>query len=64
MSPVIINEFEVVAAPEARGPADGNGTSGADAGGAAPASQPQAPVQEIERVMQRRVERLLRVWAH
>jgi hypothetical protein len=61
MSPVIVNEFELIAAPPS---ADGDGQPMAAEGLPAEAPPSQSPVLEIERVARRHTERLLRVWAH
>ncbi len=53
--PVVINEFEVVAAPQ---PA-----AEAAPAEAAPANPSPTPY-EIERVVERQMERLARIWAH
>jgi hypothetical protein len=59
MSPVIINEFELVTAPES--PA---GEGEPDEGQSTANPPAQSPVLEIERVVRHQYERLERIWAH
>jgi hypothetical protein len=53
---VVINEFEVVPAAPA--------TRGADAPPAHTEQSEQPPDRDVERMMERRLERSERVWAH
>ena len=61
MSPVVINEFELVAAPPATGPGGEPTLAEAQQADNPPV---YSPVLEIEQVMHHYHERLLRVWAH
>jgi hypothetical protein len=61
MSPVIINEFELVAAPPDGGTEGEPGVAETQQAANPPA---QSPVLEIERVIRRREQRAQRVWAH
>jgi hypothetical protein len=52
---VVINEFEVVAEPQAAAPSSQE----------AKAQSPAGPTPaDIERIMRRQLERLTRIWAH
>jgi len=61
MSQVIINEFELVAAPPPTGGVSDTGVVEAQQAENPPA---QSPVLEIERVVRHHGDRLRRVWAH
>ena len=61
---VVNPEFELVPAPTGRNGMAESGTAEAEATTGEPAAQAQSPVHEAERIMRRRSERLLRIWAH
>ena len=61
MSPVIINEFELVPAPPSTSAEGEPSVAEAQQAENPPA---QSPVTEIERVIRHHTERQRRVWAH
>ena len=61
MSQVVINEFELVAAPQ---PLGGTGDTGVVEAQQADNPPAQSPVLEIERVTRWQRDRMRRVWAH
>jgi len=61
MSPVIINEFELVPAPQSTSPDGEPSVAEAQQADNPPA---RSPVLEIEGVLARHAQRAHRVWAH